>query len=112
MSDFKLQKKKSGSSQKHKLKEMNRRAIIRLKTLSKRQQHLLLKVLMPETVKQVTSRSRVAIKIEGEGLTIQVEARDTSALRATLNSYLRWIVMIKDLCRITADLTTHPKKLN
>lgn len=91
---------------------MSRRALIRLKTLPKGQQHLLLKVLTPETVKQVTSRSKVSIEIEGEGLTIQVEARDTSALRATLNSYLRWIVLIQDICRITADLITHPKNLN
>jgi KEOPS complex subunit Pcc1 len=69
---------------------MKRTAKIDLEFSSEELVEILLKALLPEAQKPATSRSKVNIKSEGKKLMIRVEAKDTSALRATLNSYLRW----------------------
>ncbi len=54
------------------------------------------RALRPETQKPLTSRSKVQINEEGKVMTLTFEAQDTSALRAVINSYLRWIALIND----------------
>lgn len=49
------------------------------------------KALKPEMQKPPTSRSRAILKVENDYLILKIEARDTVALRAALNAYLRWI---------------------
>jgi len=45
-----------------------------------------------------TSRRFTArISVEGRKLVVEVDADDLSALRAALNSYLRWIALIEKL---------------
>jgi KEOPS complex subunit Pcc1 len=41
-------------------------------------------------------RSRIEFTLEGKRLIIRFSARDNSALRGTLNSYLRWIKVAMD----------------
>lgn len=50
----------------------------------------LLKAIRPEVIKS-GNRSKVKLDRDGSMLTLFVEAKDTIALRATLNTYLRWI---------------------
>jgi len=50
----------------------------------------LLEALRPET-KKSGNRSKVNIKKDGSLIILNVEAKDTVALRAALNTYLRWI---------------------
>ena len=50
----------------------------------------ILKALKPET-KKLGNRSKVNIRKVGSFIILTVEAKDTVALRATLNTYLRWI---------------------
>lgn len=45
--------------------------------------------LRPEASRPLP-RTRVSIRAEEDELRLEVVARDTSALRAALNSYLRW----------------------
>ncbi|MFQ5919589.1 MAG: KEOPS complex subunit Pcc1 [Thermoplasmata archaeon] len=45
--------------------------------------------LGPEAARPVP-RSAVTLITTPHGLTMEMEAQDTTALRATLNSYLRW----------------------
>jgi len=52
--------------------------------------------LAPEAGREIP-RSRVAVRGEGEVAEIVVEAEDTSALRAALNSYLRWAQVAFDV---------------
>ncbi|MFB0567853.1 MAG: KEOPS complex subunit Pcc1 [Candidatus Bathyarchaeia archaeon] len=59
---------------------------------------------MPETEKPLTSRSRVQVRGEGKVLTLVFEARDTSALRAVTNSYLRWIALVNDTWSVMESL--------
>ena len=53
--------------------------------------------LKPETVSATTKRSKAHIEVDGKTLTLRFEARDTTALRAALNSYLRWTRLIVEV---------------
>ncbi len=67
------------------------KATVRLKFSSEKQLSTLISALTPEANAPVTRRANVKLKKDGSELTLTVEADDTVALRATLNSYLRWI---------------------
>jgi tRNA threonylcarbamoyladenosine modification (KEOPS) complex Pcc1 subunit len=69
---------------------MKANANIRFKFPSEKQLNIILEALAPET-KASTTRSRATLKKEGDCLVLRVEAKDTVALRAALNAYLRWI---------------------
>jgi KEOPS complex subunit Pcc1 len=60
--------------------------------------------LLPETLSSITSRSRVKIKNINKLMTIDIEAKDLVSLRATFNSYLRWISLILDLHQVLEGL--------
>jgi len=70
---------------------MKAKAVLRLKFTSEKQLDIVLKALEPEVKKPTTMRSRTALKKDDASLVLNVEARDTVALRAALNAYLRWI---------------------
>jgi KEOPS complex subunit Pcc1 len=70
---------------------MSAKAVIRLKCLSKRHLETVFRALKPEVMKTATVRSRTKMEKDGIFLVLKVEAKDTVALRATLNAYLRWI---------------------
>jgi KEOPS complex subunit Pcc1 len=55
------------------------------------------KALEPETKTSITGRSKVKLNREGKVITLAFEAEDTTALRASMNSYLSWLQLLKDL---------------
>jgi KEOPS complex subunit Pcc1 len=67
------------------------KATVRLEFSSQKQLSALLYALMPEANAQVTRRAKIKLEKNGLTLILTVEAKDTVALRATLNAYLRWI---------------------
>jgi tRNA threonylcarbamoyladenosine modification (KEOPS) complex Pcc1 subunit len=67
------------------------KATVRLKFSSEKHLEMVTKALKPETKKPATSRSMVRIEKDGEFLVLKTVAGDTVALRAALNTYLRWI---------------------
>ena len=69
---------------------MKAKASIRIKISSNEHLLSLLKALEPE-LKKSGKRSKVNLDREASMLILSVEAKDTIALRATLNTYLRWI---------------------
>jgi KEOPS complex subunit Pcc1 len=79
---------------------MKAKAIVRLKFPSSKHLELVSKALEPEIRKTLTRRSRVALAKEDDFLVLTVEARDTVALRAALNSYLRWINSITSVLEV------------
>ncbi|MCW4053109.1 MAG: KEOPS complex subunit Pcc1 [Candidatus Bathyarchaeota archaeon] len=83
---------------------MKRKVIITIEFESEKQFNVLQQALLPETKKPVTSRSRVSIKGEGKSLLIRIDARDTPALRATINSYLRWVGIAKRTYEVVLNL--------
>jgi len=69
---------------------MKARATVRLKLSSKRKLRTILRSLEPE-VNSPTARSQASLADEDSCLILKIEAKDTVALRAALNAYLRWI---------------------
>jgi len=76
---------------------MKANAVIRLKMPSKKDLKIVYGALAPEAAKPATTRSKAYIKIEGSHLVLAVEARDTVALRAALNAYLRWVYAVSNV---------------
>ena len=70
---------------------MKARATVRLQFSSEKRLVALINALTPEINRQIASRSEVMLKCDSQVLVLDVEAKDTVALRATLNAYLRWI---------------------
>jgi tRNA threonylcarbamoyladenosine modification (KEOPS) complex Pcc1 subunit len=70
---------------------MKAKTTVRLRFSSEKQLVTLLNALAPETNRPVTTRARAILEKEGNFLVLKVEAKDTVALRAALNAYLRWI---------------------
>jgi len=67
---------------------------------STRHAEAIYKALKPETKHSIGPRSKVAILLRGKTLEMVVFAKDISALRAAVNSYLRWVSSSADLIRI------------
>ena len=80
---------------------MRAQAIFRLNFSSEKQLLIILQALKPETETSSTSRSKVDIFPEGKTLVLDFRAKDTSALRAAINSYLRLIGMAMTLQNLT-----------
>ena len=83
---------------------MKRSAVISLEFSSEKLVQILLRALLPETKKPTTSRSKVSVGRVDKKLIIRIEAEDTSAFRATLNSYLRWVAIAKDTYKAAVTL--------
>jgi len=67
------------------------KADIRLKFMNQKQVKTILDALTPEANALVARRANIKLQEEGLFLILTVEAEDSVALRATLNTYLRWI---------------------
>ena len=76
---------------------MKAQAIIRLNFSSEKQLKVVLQALKPETETSSTNRSKVNLTVDGHSLILDFRAKDTSALRAAINSYLRLIGVAMDL---------------
>lgn len=70
---------------------MKAKATIRLRLSSEKQLTSLLHALAPEANRPVNMRAKVVLEGEGDFVVLKIESRDTIALRAALNAYLRWI---------------------
>jgi tRNA threonylcarbamoyladenosine modification (KEOPS) complex Pcc1 subunit len=56
-----------------------------------RSRRVILQALRSEVRGQVTPRSRVSLAEHDGAILLEVRARDTVALRASVNAHLRWI---------------------
>jgi len=59
----------------------------------------LLRALGPELGREIP-RTNVKGRVENGRLVLSIETTDISALRAALNSYLRWIKITKDMIEL------------
>ncbi len=62
--------------------------------ISEKEASIILNSLLPEIRNPATNRSKINLLIRNGELLMDIEAKDMTALRAALNSYLRWINMI------------------
>ena len=72
-------------------------AEVTINCFSRHQLGILFEALKPEVENNSYSRSKVNLRIKEEKLMLSVNAADSVALRATLNTYLRWISVIYDM---------------
>ena len=70
---------------------MKANALVRLKFPSEKQLEIVFKALEPEIKTPPTMRSQAFLEKENTFLILKIEAKDTVALRAAVNAYLRWI---------------------
>ena len=70
---------------------MKAKATIRMRLSSEKQLNTLIDALAPETEKPVGTRANAVLERESDFLVLKVDAKDSVALRAALNAYLRWI---------------------
>jgi len=75
---------------------MRAQASIQIDFDSEMKSKILFKALKPETKAPATSRSKVKTELRGKDILLHFKAADTAALRASINSYLRWIKTIQD----------------
>ena len=59
--------------------------------------------LKPEEVLPDSARCRVIIMRRKNVLCIEIDAKDTAALRAALNSFLRWTMVARDAIKAGRD---------
>jgi KEOPS complex subunit Pcc1 len=57
----------------------------------KKEAQIIYEALKPEIESSHASRTRSWVQINDNKLILEVQARDSTSLRATVNSYLRWI---------------------
>lgn len=79
---------------------INSKATIKIKFSSEKQIRSLFNAITPETEKPPAKRARVKLENDGLFVVLLVESDDTIALRATLNSYLRWINSIVNVLEV------------
>ena len=53
--------------------------------------------LMPEEALPASTRCMVWIRRRKNVLCLRVKAKDTAALRAALNSFIRWMIVARDM---------------
>ena len=80
--------------------KMKAKATIRLKFSSEKQLNAVVEALTPEVSKPLAGRAKVALERQDAFLVLRVEARDTVALRSTLNAYLRWVGSIVNVVEV------------
>ncbi len=79
---------------------MKAKAAIRLTFSTEKQVETILKSLEIEADNPTSIRSHTTLQREGKDIVLKVEAKDTVALRATLNTYLRWINSILNVFKV------------
>jgi KEOPS complex subunit Pcc1 len=84
---------------------MKARAVVRLKFPSEKHSGIIYEALMPEVETPATVRSRADLAKDCEFLILRIEARDTVALRAALNAYLRWIKSMLDVLEVLENVS-------
>jgi len=57
-------------------------------------------VILQETTRMTGSRSQSSLTVENKKLVLNIQSKDLTSLRATLNSYLKWFLIIKNILQI------------
>lgn len=72
-------------------------ATVKLEFGSAREAEAVRRALAPEEVLPASTRSMASVKRRENALILQVDADDTAALRAALNSFIRWAIVARDM---------------
>jgi len=69
------------------------KAEFKIKFKSSTDAKVVLKSIEPELQTAPSDRSSVKVNLDGNILKLIIDAEDTPSLRASVNSYLRWIIL-------------------
>lgn len=64
---------------------------------TKKEADIILSSIKPEINDSASQRSFTMIECENKTLKIKVKAQDSASLRASLNSYIRWIILSRQI---------------
>jgi len=56
--------------------------------------------IIQETTRMISSRSISSLTAENRKLLVKIRSKDLTSLRATLNSYLKWFLIIRNILQI------------
>lgn len=62
---------------------------------------VVIKSLEPEILTSPSSRTSTDFKLKDKTITINIRAVDVTSLRASVNSYLRWIMLSYDIIKLS-----------
>lgn len=72
-------------------------AVLRIKYPSEREAETTYRAIYPETRVVLRYRTKISISRDGMYIVLTFEAKDVTALRASINSYLSWIMALKNI---------------
>lgn len=72
-------------------------ATVKLEFRSAHEAEAVRQALAPEEVLPASTRSKANVKRRENALFLRVDADDTAALRAALNSFIRWAIVARDM---------------
>ncbi|MEM1514527.1 MAG: KEOPS complex subunit Pcc1 [Thermoproteota archaeon] len=75
-------------------------ATIHIRYPCKKEAEVTYKAIQPETRVVLRYRTKVNVLRNDEYLILTFEAKDTTALRASINSYLSWIIALKNIYKL------------
>ncbi len=64
--------------------------------------------ILPEILSFKSTRTEVSLDSKRESLLLRIKSDGVSSLRASLNSYLRWILCAEETIRIVSDRVESP----
>lgn len=82
-------------------------SLIEIEFASPREAAAVLSALLPEVKDSKTRRSETKVETKGKVLILKVSAKDTTALRAVINSYLRWVATIREINKLVGEKGTN-----
>jgi len=83
----------------------NAEAELRVQLKSRRQIEALVAALAPETLHPAGDKAEASVRISGKVLRVTITARDSSALRAIVTSYIRMLKAVSNVFASISDVT-------
>ncbi len=71
--------------------EIDGYSILEIPLESERIANILYSALLPETESIPSDRATTEVHVRGSSIVVEINARDLTAMRAALNSYIAWI---------------------
>ncbi len=68
---------------------------------SEKEAGIVLSAIKPEVNDSPSDRTMTEVKCEENVLTIDIKAQDSPSLRASLNSYLRWVILSQQVFELS-----------
>lgn len=68
---------------------------------SQNEAEIVLSAIQPEILDSPSDRTTAQVKCENKTLIIDIKAQDSPSLRASVNSYLRWVILAQQVLELS-----------